>query len=210
MAEPMSAERLAEIRARAEAATPGPWSWDGNTDMRHIRLATPHGMSMTVMDFVRYGMQGAQPRFGIAGMMHNGSGLVEYEVAKWSKDIYRRDVSGIDHPDARFIAGARADVDDLLAEVDRLRAEAYRLRLASSPEFARTLGRTERERDEARADRDALAEQVSRVRALFADGGPDTPCRTAWRGQPGWTGGPAIECVEVPMDDLRAALGGVQ
>jgi len=35
------------------------------------------------------------------------------------------------------------------------------------------------------------------IEALFA-GGPDTPCRTTWPH--------GVECVEIPLDDLRAAL----
>jgi hypothetical protein len=42
---------------------------------------------------------------------------------------------------------------------------------------------------------------------LFA-GGPDTVCRTVWREDPGLIGEPSneIECVEVPMADLRDAF----
>jgi hypothetical protein len=47
--------------------------------------------------------------------------------------------------------------------------------------------------------------KVARVEALFA-GGPDTPCRTTWRED--WPLAGPTECVEVPMDDLRAALDG--
>lgn len=61
---------------------------------------------------------------------------------------------------------------------------------------------------EAEAERDALAATVQRVEALFA-GGPDTPCRTLWRAVEGIAGEwHEVECVEVPMGDLRAALGG--
>lgn len=45
--------------------------------------------------------------------------------------------------------------------------------------------------------------------ALFA-GGPDTPCRTTWRRPPGHSLpgniGLTTECVEVPVDELRAAF----
>lgn len=45
--------------------------------------------------------------------------------------------------------------------------------------------------------------------ALFA-GDPDTPCRTTYRREPGeWLPGsmvPAVECVEVPLDELRLAF----
>ena len=55
---------------------------------------------------------------------------------------------------------------------------------------------------QARAGEGALRE---RVEALFA-GGPDTSCRTTWRRSDPTGYGDSIECVEVPMDDLRAAL----
>ena len=51
------------------------------------------------------------------------------------------------------------------------------------------------------------------VLALFA-GDPDTPCRTTWRHQAGHSlpGAPAdrIECVEVPLDELRDALADAE
>jgi hypothetical protein len=119
----MSPERLAEIQARTDAATPGPWRWRGNTESRHLRLQTPHHSGLTVMDFVRWGMQGARPRFAVDHIMHTADEMVVYEVAAWSKDIYRKDAVGIEHPDAEFIAHARQDVADLLAEVGWLAAE---------------------------------------------------------------------------------------
>jgi hypothetical protein len=45
---------------------------------------------------------------------------------------------------------------------------------------------------------------VRPFRDLFA-GGPDTPCRTTYRRIPG-TLDVSMECVEVPLDDLRAAF----
>ena len=57
--------------------------------------------------------------------------------------------------------------------------------------------------------RELLAESEAyrdRVEALFA-GGPDTPCRTLWRAVEGIAGEwHEVECVEVPMGELRAAL----
>jgi hypothetical protein len=49
----------------------------------------------------------------------------------------------------------------------------------------------------ARQELAELRERLARVEALFA-GGPDTACRTTWPG--------GVECVEVPMAELRAAL----
>jgi hypothetical protein len=45
------------------------------------------------------------------------------------------------------------------------------------------------------------------IRQLFA-GGPDTPCATSWRLGDGAFGEiTRTECVEIPMEDLRQALG---
>lgn len=52
-------------RALADAATPGPWEWFGNTKQYEVYLATKHSGRRFVMDFVRWGMGGAQPRFQV-------------------------------------------------------------------------------------------------------------------------------------------------
>lgn len=137
MSAPLSDEQLAEIRARAEAATPGPWGWRGNTEVRDLRLSALHSGLLTVMDFTRWGMQRARPRFALEGVMHDGDELVTYEVHRlgWTRaeeKPYRADVDGIAHPDAEFIARARMDVPALLAEVERLRAQVETLTAAES------------------------------------------------------------------------------
>jgi hypothetical protein len=59
-------------------------------------------------------------------------------------------------------------------------------------------------------ERASAAEQkIAAIESLFA-GGPDTPCRTVWRGAEVGSGPfeyVQIECVEVPVADLRAVLG---
>lgn len=130
MSAPMDEQRLAEILARANAATAGPWRWSGNTEVRDMRLQAQHHGGLTVMDFVRWGMQDARPRFAKDYCMHPADEMVEYQVHQlgWvdkSEPPYRADISGIDHPDARFIAAAREDVPALVAEVQRLRAERH-------------------------------------------------------------------------------------
>lgn len=127
---PMSEQQLAEILARANAATAGPWKWSGNTEVRDMRLQAQHHGGLTVMDFVRWGMQDACPRFARNWVMYRADEMVEYQVHQlgWvdkSEPPYRADISGIDHPDARFIAAAREDVPELVAEVQRLRAERH-------------------------------------------------------------------------------------
>lgn len=124
----MSDDRLGEIKARAAAATPGPWRWRGNTDNRHIRLQTPLMHGLTIMDFVRHGMQQAMPRFAVDGLMRKADSMVVYEVApdatsRKDPSVYRADIAGIRHPDAEFIASSRADVDWLVGEVELLRRQ---------------------------------------------------------------------------------------
>lgn len=122
--------RLKEIRDREQAATKGPWVWCGNTEVRWFALETANRM-LKVMDFTRYGMQGAQPRFAVDGRMIHASDLAAYEVhrAAWvdkSKPPYRFDVDDLKAPDAEFIAHSRDDVAfllDLLADRDREIAE---------------------------------------------------------------------------------------
>jgi hypothetical protein len=128
-----------DIRARASAATPGPWGWFGNTDVHHVYLATQRWGRHLVMDFRRWGMQGAQPEFWNRedpGAVKAGAfgGEAEhvtvadaavYEVAptatsRKDRRVYRADLQGIRNADATFIAHSRADIDALLAEVDRL------------------------------------------------------------------------------------------
>lgn len=130
--QPLTAARLAEIRGRLEKATPGPWGWFGNTDGQELHLATVANGRRFVMRFGRWGFHSAQPWFQVAGRMIEAAALVMFEVgnqavrgakqAKQDDSVYRRDVRGIDHPDADLIAHAPADIDTLLAEVERLRA----------------------------------------------------------------------------------------
>jgi hypothetical protein len=55
-------------RARASlvGVTEGPWQWFGNTKLNEVYLATKDRGRILVMDFVRWGMSGAQPRFQVA------------------------------------------------------------------------------------------------------------------------------------------------
>jgi hypothetical protein len=156
------ADRLAEIRARAAAATPGPWGWRGNIDYgcpslraRHPKFGitdvlTQVSVERTADDPALQGIEDydADTRaeiienylrdhwgepikeqhlaFVTDDMLVEARQLVEFEVApnattRKDPKVYRADIVGIRHPDAEFIAAARADIDWLIAEVDRLR-----------------------------------------------------------------------------------------
>lgn len=105
---------LERLREFAEAATPGPWSWFGNVDVRQIYLATRDRGRLFIMGFKRWGMQRAQPEF------RNDSECVMYPASELAiKEVdYRGDIADINNPDARFIAAA--DPTTVLALLDRI------------------------------------------------------------------------------------------
>lgn len=81
--------------------TPAPWKWELHTVGNQLTLIG-HG-SNYVMDFTRWGMKSAQPRFNCGGFMKNAVELGEVvkgreHHANWYKDIK--------HPDAQLIAAA--------------------------------------------------------------------------------------------------------
>ena len=119
--------RRQEIRALLNAATPGPWQWFGNTAVKSIYLATVHHGRRFVMQFERWGMRDACPSFQVPispnnGMMVRADTMVKYERP------YRKDVDGIDHPDARLIEQAPTLIRELLTAADDDAAELARLR----------------------------------------------------------------------------------
>lgn len=76
--------------------TPGPWQWAFRGDT--IYLLHPMRGHLTVMDFVRQGMNGAQPRFAVrkGDERENMGGLM----------VKGCEMKLADHPDARLIAAA--------------------------------------------------------------------------------------------------------
>lgn len=130
----MTRPDIEAIRQRADAAMPGPWAWHGNVENWTIRLASYNpprrfGES-TVMDFVRWGMKRAVPRFQDERQWMRRAGddpMPVYDVCRDCTDrahprVYRGDFVELRHPDAQFIAHARQDVDDLLAYIAELEA----------------------------------------------------------------------------------------
>lgn len=118
---------FAKLRGIAGAATPGPWQWFGNTKMYDVYLATVDRGRRFVMDFVRWGMSGAQPRFQVRINGDEGSGIMR-SVGELGKDesslgplfeaSHRRQFTGIGHPDAAYIAAFSPDV--ALTLIDRI------------------------------------------------------------------------------------------
>jgi hypothetical protein len=109
----MSEKRdIAKDRAMCEAATKGPWQWRGYTRPRKMYLASLTHMIPIVMDFERWGMRNAQPRFRDASrdLMVNASDLVIPDDAENPNGFH-----GINHADAKFIVEAREALPHYLA-----------------------------------------------------------------------------------------------
>ena len=110
----MDAERIAAIRARLDAATPGPWYWAGdypsNAPCPHTTEWTDHGpdlMSRTV-----------QKPWGGDTTVITSSG---YDASSLN----------VEDADAELIAHAPQDLAFLLAEVERLQSLRPALHLSS-------------------------------------------------------------------------------
>jgi hypothetical protein len=107
--------------AIARAAWRGPWQWYGNTKTHSVYLASAHSGRRFVMDFDRWGMTGAQPRFQVDHRMVRLSELAATESPLGPKfEVpYRRNFAGIGHPDATHIAAN--DPTTTLALIARIR-----------------------------------------------------------------------------------------
>lgn len=122
---------MAEIDlTQFEGHTPGPWRWELSSSGKavHVVGGTPR-YDLTVMDFARWGMASATPRF--RDVAHDGMNIMHRlpDVADWIRPFSGREhhaswCAETTHPDARLIAAA----PDLLAEVIRLRAEVAALK----------------------------------------------------------------------------------
>ena len=135
MSEPTE-ETIEAIRARHAAIVPGPWRWEINRKTKRVQLCggVPR-FDLTVMDFVRYGLNSAAPRFQIEhrpnlNIMHRAE---EFAVAQPGREHHADWFALIDQPDARFIESAPNDVRVLLAEIDRLRDELASTRVLTAP-----------------------------------------------------------------------------
>ncbi|MFI0031303.1 hypothetical protein ACH4M8_18625 [Streptomyces albidoflavus] len=156
--DPLSPERLAEIAARAEAATAGPWGfYDGDN---YADVAAD--LEMT----------------------GRGSYSCRQQVARLEDESYWDDPAHEDDDeeraseqmaaDAAFIAAARTDVPALLAEVDRLRAERDRYQSAWQSARFRAEARGEGILREVK-NRDFWQEEAQRLRAEPAARPPASP-----------------------------------
>lgn len=125
-------DRLESIKARRDAATPGPWYWGGNLTAKGIDLRARISNTPIVMAFRRWG-NGGEPCFWKRDPQKDPAFFGEYQRAR---DIairevpYRDDVARLDNADAEFIARSREDIDWLISEVDTLRLRLEKAHLA--------------------------------------------------------------------------------
>lgn len=115
MLTPEQEAMLAEIEAREQAATKGKWRWRVAPKSKYALLVTMK--SDIVLDFVRAGMNGAMVRFNVKGLMEPAHSLNKPIPGQ---EHHKHWDSTIDHPDADFIAHARADIPALIALVRTL------------------------------------------------------------------------------------------
>src|ERR1043165_4909960 len=140
MTEPMAPERLAEIDARLDAATPGPWE----TDTHCYWIRTPVPIDVDESDW-------------------GPEGHTAYRLATDADDHAWR------YADVAFIAHAPQDIADLRAEVDRLTTERDEWRQADAESLALSARYRERAL-KAEDELDRLQGQVTAIEDLFAGG----------------------------------------
>jgi hypothetical protein len=115
----MTNEEIVAIKERAEAATKGPWAWRLAYGGYGIpELFFRKGM-LLVMDAVRHGMGGATIRFATrtaddhGGLMYKAHTFFDPPTARGPE------FQEPSNPDMVFMAHARKDIPDLLAELAR-------------------------------------------------------------------------------------------
>ena len=169
----MDEARLAEIEARASAATPGPWRNRGAYALSRVNDGNvegwPYGKTLPLgrccgcrsagepcANTVMYrGEYDAAPRAYHSTWCERPDGWQDIGSASTFTAVtgnYDYEEGGVcsTREDSDFIAHARVDVPALVAEVRRLRAEA------------------ERQLDEARVDADRLREELAAMEHLCA------------------------------------------
>ncbi|WP_321953143.1 hypothetical protein [Paraburkholderia bannensis] len=109
--------------SKSQIHTPGPWRWEYNATHRSVQLVGGRPkFDFTVMDFVRWGMGGAAPRFIEPSEVMNGLQLMHRicDRADWRAPFEGRAhhanwCAGLTHPDARLMAAS----PELFEEIER-------------------------------------------------------------------------------------------
>jgi hypothetical protein len=91
--------------------TPGPWRWEFNATHKYVQLCGGRPeFDKTVMDFTRWGMGGATPRFTGCDdgfrILHKLSDRKDWIAPITDREHHAHWCATVDHPDARLIAAA--------------------------------------------------------------------------------------------------------
>lgn len=107
-----SEREQAKVKAENAKHTPGPWRWEFSADGKNLHLVGGRPRyDLTIMDFVRWGMQGGGVR--MRDTAHDGLQLM-FEVHKrsdWIEPFPGREhhanwCAAVVHPDMRLMAAA--------------------------------------------------------------------------------------------------------
>lgn len=121
---------VGELRRLAEAATRGQWRWRLNRTCREVVLESTCRGYEVVIDFARWGMNGAKPRF----RKQTDAGILMTPAEEFAADVPGREHHShwhqtLNHPDAAHIAACCPDVVlSLLREIELLRSFVKEMR----------------------------------------------------------------------------------
>lgn len=94
--------------------TPGPWRFEVNEKSKSLRLCGARHFDLTVMDFVRWGMGGAQPRFRAdADNLHIMRKVTEFAAPLEGREHHESWFKIINHPDSRLVESAPELLDSV-------------------------------------------------------------------------------------------------
>lgn len=159
---------LNEIRAREQAATPGPWEWkiwvgfkvidDEGEEQELCTDVYLHNNEKVAMSFMKYGIAGAPAFPSKRHIMERADKFFD----KSTREQAPVALNYINHPNADFIAHAREDIPWLLGEVEHLThmLEIYRMTRGSLSEYCERL---QAEVARLTAERDAAVEDLKVV-----------------------------------------------